>query len=115
MPIDPLNTRRHRMQSLLRNWPAISLASLAVLLIAAWGYVSSTGAERIVSGTIVRIEQDGAKFIKTRAHVRLLNGTEAVVFLPGRTNCRTGSTVRLIQRDNAAGRTFHTALVACTS
>ncbi|WP_144037616.1 hypothetical protein [Sphingopyxis sp. KK2] len=115
MPVDPLDTPRHRLRSILRNWSAIAIAVLAVLLIAGWGYVSSTGTETIISGTIIRIEQDGAKSLKTRAHVRLLNGTETAVFLPGKTNCRTGSTVRLIQRDNAAGRTFHTALVACTS
>ena len=113
MPSDPLNAARSRLRSISRNRSAIVVGFLATILIIGWGYVSSTGTETIVMGTITHIGQDGAKSLKMLARVRLLTGAETAVFLPIRTNCRTGSAVRLIQRDNAVGRTFHAALVAC--
>lgn len=93
----------------------MGVVATTLTLILAWGYISATGAETLVRGTVVRIEQIGTRQLKTRAVVRLANGSEAVVLLPSRTNCRTGSAISIIQRDNNLGRTFHAALVACAN
>ena len=115
MPSDPLNTPGTRPRSIFLNGIALGVVAITLTLILAWSYISATGVETVVRGTVVRIEQIGTRQLLTRTVVRLANGSEAVVLLPSRTTCSTGSAIRIIQRDNSLGRTFHAALVACAN
>ena len=82
------------------------------MLSALWGLFVTTGEDHLIMGTVVRIEQTGTRDLSARAVVRLDDG-QVTVALPSRTNCRTGSAIKLIRRDNKAGRSFRAALLAC--
>jgi hypothetical protein len=87
--------------------------AIILALLVAWYVFTTTGTDRLVTGTVVRIEQVGAKQLKTRAIVRLGEARQVTVLLPNQTNCRTGSPIALVRRDNPFGASFRPALLAC--
>lgn len=112
-PKDPLDTLGDRVRSAAASWKAIIAVAICVAIALAWGVFSTTGTDELVIGKVARVEQVGIKQLKTRAIVDLGGVRQVVVSLPNQTNCRTGSTIQLIRRENAAGRSFRAALAAC--
>lgn len=113
MPTDPLQTPGDRLRWLAAHWKSLIFVAICLSLILAWGRFSTSGTDRLVAGTVVRIEQTGTKDLRTRAIVKLGEAQQVAVFLPNQTNCRTGSAISLVRRDNDLGRTFRPALLAC--
>lgn len=109
MAFDPLNTPADRM----REWKAYLLGGAVISLIFLGGKFATTGEDHLVNGTVVRLEKVGAKQLDVRAIVRLDNGGQIATSLPSLTNCRTGSTIELVRRDNIIGRSFRPAVAAC--
>lgn len=107
---DPLNTPGDLLRS---SWKAGIFIAAVVCAAIAWGLFSTTGTAHLVVGTVVRIEQIGIKQLHTRAIVKLGEARQVTIFLPNRTNCRTGSTIHLVRRDNVVGSSFRAALAAC--
>lgn len=109
---DPFLSTRYRLCTILLNWPAIVAVLLILAAVVAFDAFKVTGQGEIVTGTVVRVEVVG-KSTEWRTLVRLSNGTQMTVHLPTRTNCHTGSTIRLLVRTNVAGRSYQPALNAC--
>lgn len=108
--LDPLNTPVDWLRS---SWKAGVFIAAAVSVAVAWGLFSTTGTDHLVVATVVRIEQTGNKQLDTRAIVKLGEPRHVEIALPSRTNCRTGSKILLVRRDNVIGRSFRAALTAC--
>ncbi|WP_288988642.1 hypothetical protein [Aeromicrobium sp. REDSEA-S32_B7] len=111
--LDPLNTPSDWLCSLAANWKAVLSTLICIGIAMAWGIFSTTGTDKVVVGTVVRVEQIGTKQLHTRAVVELNGAGQLAVSLPNLTNCRAGSTIQLIRRENAIGRSFRAGLAAC--
>ena len=110
---DPLNTPGDWLRSLAASWKAVVAIVICIAIAIAWGVFSTTGTDTVVAGTVVRVEQVGIKQLDTRAVVALSGTGQLTISLPNGTNCRTGSTIQLVRRENAMGRSFRAALAAC--
>ncbi|WP_141237066.1 hypothetical protein [Sphingopyxis sp. GW247-27LB] len=114
MTRDPFDSPADRIGAALRQWGVYLVVGTALLLFVLGGLFATAGKDHLISGTVVRIEQTGTKQLTARAIVRLDDG-QVTVDLPSKTNCRTGSTIKLIRRDNMVGRSFRAALAACAN
>lgn len=110
---DPLHTPRDRITALLSHWPAALIALLLVAAFAGIQFFRSAGSDRIVEGKIVRMEARTGTSLQLRTVVDTASEGQVIVRLPLRTNCRAGSSIQIVARENTIGRSYHAALDAC--
>lgn len=115
MARDPLLTPGDRLRCLAANWVTLCIVAVTIVLTAGFGWFSTSGTDRIITGQIVRIEQLGLKSLDSRAVVRLEGNRQITIVLPSKTNCFTGSEIQILERENLAGRTYRAALNECSS
>lgn len=112
MAHDPFDTASDRFRGILKYWKAYVAVGAVLIMLVARGMIGSSGKDHLVSGEVIRIDQDGAA---SRALVRLGEAQQTVVTLSKSAHCHAGSKIRLVRSDNVTQHDYRPADRPCAS